>query len=154
MGVRSTIVTLLLSVTLASASTPGAQGALHPATYANVAPADEYFGRQKMSILEIGNRLRDLTARAGREPASVADIMHVAASTEDALRDWERKYSADPWLAKDVAALVHLYAKLPASIARVKMHATLDWLRTRYAHRRALLDAEVREVANADARSR
>jgi hypothetical protein len=80
------------------------------AAHVRLAPADEYFGRQKMSILEVGNRLRDMTRRLHDNGASAQDIMHTALMTDDAMRDWQRKYPADPWLRKDRAALSHIYA--------------------------------------------
>ena len=77
--------------------------------YVRLAPADEYFGRQKMSILEVGNRLRDMS-RCLRSPSpNTRDILHTAQMTEDAMRDWARKYPSDPWLRKDRTALLGIY---------------------------------------------
>lgn len=112
-----------------------------------VAPADEYFGRMKMSILEIGNRLHDLSYREEHNGMAAKNVLHDAEMTEDAIRDWERKYPADPWLARDVAGLVHVYAKLPVGAARSRAHLCLYWLERRYASRRALIAAERVEVA-------
>ncbi|HEY9180755.1 MAG TPA: hypothetical protein VIO32_08535, partial [Candidatus Baltobacteraceae bacterium] len=74
-----------------------------------VAPADEYFGRLKMSILGIGNQLRDLALRLQYTPDKSEAILGSAAMVEDAMRDWEHKYPGDPWLAKDVYQLTSLY---------------------------------------------
>ncbi|MBV8531666.1 MAG: hypothetical protein JO104_10140 [Candidatus Eremiobacteraeota bacterium] len=87
-------------------------GAAVKIAHVRLAPADEYFGRQKMSILEIGNRLRDLAVRAHYRTSDVADMMNTAAMTEDAMRDWQHKYPADPWIKKDRSALDRFYASL------------------------------------------
>ena len=87
--------------------------ALHPkAMLVRLAPADEYFGRQKMSILEIGNRLRDLAARVRYTDSDTSDLMNTAAMTEDAMRDWQRKYPGDPWLKRDRSQLALVYKAL------------------------------------------
>ena len=54
-----------------------------------VAPADEYFGRMKMSILGIRNQLHDLDLRLHYTPEKSEDVMGSAAFVEDALHDWE-----------------------------------------------------------------
>ena len=135
---------VLLSLTLASCyAFAGAR--------ARLAPADEYFGRTKMSILEIGNRLREMSFRAARQIAP-QNVLHDGVMTEDALSDWERKYPADPWLAKDLAQLVHVYSELSNPAASRRMHACLTWLERRYASRRGLIAAARVEAAIADAR--
>jgi len=80
------------------------------AMHVRLAPADEYFGRQKMSILEVGNRLRDMARRLHDGGVSAQDIVHIAQMTDDSMRDWQRKYPGDPWLRKDRMALAHIYA--------------------------------------------
>jgi hypothetical protein len=71
----------------------------HPAA-ANpvVAPADEYFGRMKLSILGIGNIMHDTKLREAYDPAHAADNYTKLASAEDALEDWAAKYPQDTWL--------------------------------------------------------
>jgi hypothetical protein len=65
------------------------------------APADEYFGKMKMSYLGINNTFRDQAIRAGDHTtdSSVIDRVHWA---EDALNDWRRKYAHDPQLARSL----------------------------------------------------
>ncbi|MGZ3519360.1 MAG: hypothetical protein ACXVAG_00010 [Vulcanimicrobiaceae bacterium] len=115
-----------------------------------IAPADEYFGRSKMSILEIANRLRDITVRAGRQAGPAGGLMHDTLMTEEAIHDWEHKYPADPWLPRDIAKLIHVYSELEIPAAMSRMHACLAWLQTRYAVHKALVAAERVEVAIAD----
>lgn len=104
-----------------------------------VAPADEYFGRLKMSILGIRNQLRDLDARLQYTPEKSADVLGSAAYVEDALHDWEHKYPTDPWLAKDVYQLTSLYSHVHTGEGQRCETRTMHWLlgrygKTRYAH--------------------
>ncbi|GAC1658928.1 MAG: hypothetical protein NVS9B12_11620 [Vulcanimicrobiaceae bacterium] len=75
------------------------------------APADEYFGRQKMSFIGINNTLRDQTVRSGDYTVD-GDITHKIATAEDALNDWQRKYPKDPQLARSLYLLGKAYAKI------------------------------------------
>jgi Trm5-related predicted tRNA methylase len=54
----------------------------------------------------------DLDRRANVSAASqdIRNIIHDAGLTEDAIRDWKRKYPADPWLVKDISNLKKIYA--------------------------------------------
>lgn len=118
---------------------------------AKVAPADEYFGRLKMSILGIRNTLKDLALKADYNPANAEQVFGTASFTEEALHEWEHKYPGDPWLAKTVAGLVHLYAKVPTPQGHAKMHAALAWLTTRYGSTKSLIAAAKAEADAADA---
>jgi len=97
-----------------------------------VAPADEYFGRLKMSILGIRNELRDLDQRLTYSPDRGADVMGTALFVENAIHDWEAKYPADPWLARSVYQLTHLYARIHTPDAHARAVSALHWLVTRY----------------------
>lgn len=97
-----------------------------------VAPADEYFGRLKMSILGIRNQLHDLTLRLQYAPEKSEDVLGDAAMVEDALRDWEHKYPDDPWLAKSVYQLTSLYAQVHTSHGQSSASRALRWLLGRY----------------------
>jgi hypothetical protein len=63
-----------------------------------VAPADEYFGRMKLSILGIGNILHDTKLREAYDPAHASDNYAKLAFAEDALEDWAAKYPEDTWI--------------------------------------------------------
>lgn len=97
-----------------------------------VAPADEYFGRLKMSILGIRNELHDLDQRLTFSPDKSDDVLGSAAFVENAIKDWEHKYPADPWLAKSVYELDHLYARIHSPAGHAKAVTTLHWLVARY----------------------
>ncbi|MDQ2992469.1 MAG: hypothetical protein M3R30_06585 [Candidatus Eremiobacteraeota bacterium] len=81
-----------------------------------MAPADEYFGRSKMSILEINNRLREGTYRA-RRGVRPSVLLGDAQRTQDAMYDWSRKYPADPWLSHYWWRLASLYSLMPSATA-------------------------------------
>lgn len=101
-----------------------------------LAPADEYFGPLKMSVLGIRNVIHDLTIRY--EPTWDADhhlansIMGTAVMTEASLHDWEHKYPADDQLARALYLLQHLYAKIETNDAQTKAKDCAKWLVSHY----------------------
>jgi hypothetical protein len=80
-----------------------------------VAPADEYFGRLKMSILGIRNTIHDAGLAIDNDASKAAGLMGKLNLTEDAMADWERRYPADPWIPKFVFALERVYQKVDSS---------------------------------------
>jgi hypothetical protein len=99
---------------------------------ANLAPADRYFGRLKMSILGVRNQLKDLSERAMAHPEDAEHIYDKAVLVEDALHDWQRQFPRDPWIPKYAYSLAQLYGKLDTDDARVRKNDTLDWLIATY----------------------
>ncbi|MBV8750118.1 MAG: hypothetical protein JO103_10435 [Candidatus Eremiobacteraeota bacterium] len=99
---------------------------------ANLAPADRYFGRLKMSILGVRNALHDLSVRADVHPEDAEHIYDKAVLVEDALHDWQRHFPRDPWIPKYTYSLAQLYGKLDMEDARVRKNDTLDWLIATY----------------------
>ena len=67
--------------------------------YNNSAPADEYFGRAKMSYLGMNITFRDSAISSGAHTTDPA-IVNKVAQAEDALGAWARKYPRDPQLAR------------------------------------------------------
>lgn len=94
-----------------------------------VAPADEYFGRLKMSILGIRNTIRDQGQKVDYYPDKAESTLNAIALAEDALHDWQRKYPCDSWLPGSIYALEHFYAKLHTADGVKHVHATYAWLR-------------------------
>jgi hypothetical protein len=113
---------------------PVAHHTFHVTKVVRVAPADEYFGRLKMSILGIRNQLHDLAMRAQYQPEKTADIMGPAGFVEDSIRDWEHKYPADPWLPRNVFLLERLYSQIHTNDGQRSTARTLHWLLARYPH--------------------
>src|ERR1017187_7948200 len=78
-----------------------------------VAPADEYFGKLKLSILGIRNTIKDMGLKADADPAHAVNVvMGSVGLTEDAMRDWEKKYPRDTWIPPAILSLERLYAKV------------------------------------------
>ncbi len=94
----------------------------------NLAPADRYFGRLKMSILGVRNSIKDLAIRADAHPEDAEHIFDKAVLVEDALRDWHAHFPRDPWIPRYAYSLAQLYGKLDMDDARTRRNDTLDWL--------------------------
>lgn len=93
-----------------------------------VAPADEYFGRLKLSILGIRNTIRDMGLKADADPVHATSVMGAVALTEDAMHDWEKKYPADTWIPPAILSLERLYAKVDSDEARAHAKFVMVWL--------------------------
>lgn len=99
----------------------GAQVSSHPNTavagtqLSRLAPADEYFGRLKMSILGIRNRITELESESLDPAFNNASIAWKITMVEDAIADWRTKYPADPWIARFRVRLGVVYARVGTS---------------------------------------
>jgi len=86
------------------------------------APADEYFGPYKQSVIEIRNRLNDYDAldpRAMLDPSVAGYLDHL----QVAVRDWQQKYPSDPWLPRIWGHLIREYWRAGQSSSRPGMAA-------------------------------
>ncbi len=97
-----------------------------------VAPADEYFGKLKMSILGIRNVIKDQGLKVDYAPDNAPSTFGTMALAEDALHDWEHKYPCDTWLPGTIFALEHFYLKIHTDVGVRRVHATYAWLRHDY----------------------
>ena len=79
----------------------------HAAPAPKVAPADEYFGRMKMSILGITNSIRDTGTREGFDPSHASQYYGGLFMTENALLDWAHKYPQDSWIPRRAYDMSH-----------------------------------------------
>lgn len=70
------------------------------ATMRDLAPADEYFGQLRMSVLGIRNELNGLERRAVGGDRNVAAMSGKLAMVDDAMRDWRARYPRDTWLPR------------------------------------------------------
>ena len=70
------------------------------ATMHDLAPADEYFGQLRMSVLGIRNELNGLERRAAGGDRNVAAMSGKLAMVDDAMRDWRARYPRDTWLPR------------------------------------------------------
>lgn len=96
------------------------------------APADEYFGPQKQSILEIRNRLDRYDAFGDRSRLDRSVIAGLDALRKS-ISDWQRKYPHDPWLPRSLRHLMHEYWRAGAGNT-VQARAALGTLRSAYAN--------------------
>jgi hypothetical protein len=97
-----------------------------------VAPADEYFGKLKMSILGIRNTIKDQGLKVDVDPGTAPSTSNAIALTEDAIRDWQHKYPCDSWLPGTLFALERFYLKIHTDDGVKHVHATFAWLRHDY----------------------
>ncbi|MEA2784323.1 MAG: hypothetical protein QOF71_427 [Candidatus Eremiobacteraeota bacterium] len=97
-----------------------------------VAPADEYFGKLKMSILGIRNTIKDQGLKIDVDPGAAPSTSNAIALTEDAIRDWQHKYPCDTWLPGTLFALERFYLKIHTDDGVKHVHATFAWLRHDY----------------------
>ena len=93
-----------------------------------VAPADEYFGRLKLSILGIRNTIKDMGYKVDADPVHGMQIMNAVSLTEDAMHDWQKKYPQDSWIPGAILSLERLYAKVDSDEARTHAKVTMVWL--------------------------
>ncbi|MFN2461555.1 MAG: hypothetical protein ABR591_12865 [Candidatus Velthaea sp.] len=123
----------LVSLVAALVLLAGTGHAVSAQARGTLAPADQYFGRLKMSILGIRNSIKDLDLRADRQVAGDAEhVFDKLVLVEDALHEWQSRYPRDPWIPKYAYSLAMVYNKLAIDDARVHMNDTMDWLMAQY----------------------
>jgi hypothetical protein len=116
-----------------AAATPGiAKTVAKAAPKCRIAPADEYFGKLKMSILGIRNTIKDQGLKVDVDPHNAPSTSNAIALTEDAIRDWQHKYPCDTWLPGTLFALERFYLKIHTDDGVKHVHATYAWLRHDY----------------------
>lgn len=98
-----------------------------------LAPADEYFGRQKLSIVRIHHQVfalkTDLQYRR-RHPDAIGNE---ADSIADAYFDWANRYPKDRWLPRMAWELATLYEELPGINAQAQAYTLLAFISQHYA---------------------
>ena len=141
------------ATTAAMSSTPAPKTAAHApakggttktvarAPRCKVAPADEYFGKLKMSILGIRNTIKDQGLKVDVDPDKASATFNAIALTEDAIHDWEHKYPCDSWIPGSIFALEHYYTKIHTADGVRRVHATFAWFRHDYPKHRLLASA-------------
>ena len=79
--------------------------------YRNSAPADQYFGRLKLSFLGINNTFRDAAISAGDHTVDPSIVSKVEFADE-ALRDWASHFPHDPQLARSYFLAIDIERKI------------------------------------------
>jgi hypothetical protein len=96
---------------------------------AQLAPADEYFGRDRMSVLGMRNAIRDIARRVeSAPPDEVAALYGKLTMVEDAILDLRDRYPRDTWLPRLGLSVAEAFALLPVPGARIHSNDDLDWV--------------------------
>jgi hypothetical protein len=96
------------------------------------APADQYFGRMKMSGLRIRYELMQLKPRYEKHQLLPEEAAHLVELDEDAFYAWAAAYPKDSWLASSGYLLAQLYAELPGSDARARAVRAYTYVKTHF----------------------
>lgn len=88
------------------------------ATMRDLAPADEYFGQLRMSVLGIRNELNGLERRAVSGDRNVSAMTGKLAFVDDALRDWRARYPRDTWLPRFLSQRARVASLIALDAAR------------------------------------
>lgn len=115
-----------------------------------LAPADEYFGPLKMSLLGIDNAMFNIVRR-GTFVAMPSGTEHALDQVASAIRDWERHYPRDPGIGRAILRLHKTYAAFPDQHANALARTAAAWLLVKYPTSPQAKDAR-RFVASAAAR--
>ncbi|HET9097601.1 MAG TPA: hypothetical protein VFN37_13150 [Candidatus Baltobacteraceae bacterium] len=131
---RTSLVFAVTLATLAAFSLSSSNGiALSgPVSLSNLAPADEYFGRQKLSPISIRHMVYSLKDELYHARRRSDAIEHDAGIVDDALQDWSSRFPRDSWLPSTFWNLAQLYASLPGVDARTRALGILQQLRDRF----------------------
>lgn len=121
---------LSLAVTFLSADGAAIRGSV---SLSALAPADEYFGRLKLSPFGIRHKVFSLKDDLHHARAKPDAIEHDAELVEDALRDWTTRFPQDPWIAAAAWNLATLYEELPGTGAQSRAVNALQFVRDHFA---------------------
>jgi hypothetical protein len=124
----------MLAATAAPASSATTPSPSPPrVAISDLAPADEYFGHQRLSVLVIRHQiftLKDDLHHARRRPDAIEST---ADSLVDAFDDWAARFPKDAWLPRTGWELATLYEELPGTAARDRAISLLTDVDGRYA---------------------
>lgn len=99
---------------------------------ATTAPADQYFGKLKMSALRVRYETMQLKKRYENHDLLPDQTLHLLLLTQDAFDEWARLYPKDPWLASTGYELAQLYEELPGTVARDHAVALLVYVKSHF----------------------
>lgn len=105
-----------------------------------LAPADEYFGPLKMSLLGIDNAMFNIVRR-GTKFDMPSDTVRALDQIRSAIRDWEKRYPHDPGIGRALLRLHKTYAAFPDQHANDLALSTAAWLLVKYPHSPQAKDA-------------
>ena len=106
--------------------------ALVAATAATNAPADQYFGRLKMSTLRIRYETMQVRKRYEAHELYPDQAQHLLDLTADAFNGWSAAYPHDAWLPSTGFLLASLYGELPGGVARARAVRLLTYVTSHF----------------------
>jgi hypothetical protein len=96
---------------------------------AELAPADEYFGRSRLSILGMRNSIKDISARIySASQDDLSALYHKLTIVEDAVLDLKDQYPEDTWLPQLGLSLAQAFLRIPFHTAQIHANDALDWV--------------------------
>ena len=98
------------------------------ALYATMAPADEYFGPLKLSIIGIQNTMRDIGLRYKYNNDLAVPSFASTQLVESAVRDWAHRYAHDPQLPHNAYLLQRLYTQILLQKSRDRAAVVAQWM--------------------------
>ena len=98
-----------------------------------LAPADEYFGRQKLSVVRIHHQVFALKTDLQYHRRHPDSIENEADSIGEAYFDWANRFPRDRWLPRMAWELATLYEELPGFNAQAQGFTFLAFISQNYA---------------------
>ena len=133
---RSATVAALAASLVLAANAPVAAQTTSPTRnsghLAKLAPADEYFGPLRLSIIGIRNSLAQTTLRLESAGFDDGDAFRSVSLVEASVRAWETKYPKDAWLPRTVLALHRVYRRMASESASLHAVDVAAWLLQKY----------------------
>jgi hypothetical protein len=105
-----------------------AKAAPKPGARASLAPADQYFGRAKMSIVGMHTTIVKLSERYHAREIDDTDLIHDAKVVEAALHRWHDIYPKDSGAIVTAFELEQLYQAVQSTNARSHATAVLKFI--------------------------
>lgn len=124
----ATILTLLALFEAVKAASPTPS----PPNIMALAPADEYFGRERISVIRIHHQVFALKDDLHRRRLRPDAIEHGADSISDAYFDWAARFPRDRWLPRMGWELATLYEELPGFAAQDQALTLLSFIEQHY----------------------
>ncbi len=122
---------LTLVVMLSIIVVPFAASGQQKAVAIAIAPADEYFGKQGLSVLGIHNQLKLLYERLDSDAFGKSELIG-AENVEDAIRDWAQRYPQDNWLDRYAVDLERLYSRIQMGEGRMRLAGFAEWIHLKF----------------------
>lgn len=116
------------------------------AVISDLAPADEYFGKMRLSVVRIHHQVFSLKDDLHHRRLRITAISHEADDIGDAYYDWAHRFPKDRWVPRTGWELATLYEELPGADARDHAVGLLSFVRDHYGDT-SFGDSSVKELA-------